>query len=57
MKVKINAKYELGKSGKVSVVKSSISQSDITEALKAIKEGKKIREVDGPKFYGISCGC
>lgn len=57
-KINLDFSYEVKPLGQQKIIiKKMIDQKEVSKVIDAIKEGQKIREVDGPKFYGIVGGC
>ena len=54
----LEVSYESKLAGKTRVLKfEKIDPLEVSKVLEAIREGQRIREVEGPKFYGVTSGC
>jgi hypothetical protein len=55
-KIDLDFSYEVKPLGQQKVITKVINQKEVSKVLSAIKKGQRIRETEGPKFYGIVSG-
>ena len=56
-KIDLGFSYEVKPLGQQKVIITKvINQKEVSKVLDAIKEGQRIRETEGPKFYGVVSG-